>query len=108
MGGKTPEIYGSSDEYAIPLKNITTAYKDAIILVHDGEKEVSSSVGHSLMDSNPYAETRYKEAQENLSKILKSLREDDWSSAGEVIEAEALSLHGLMATSKPSFYPDET
>ena len=32
-------------------------------VIHEGEKSVSSTVGHGLMNTNPYAERRFKKRE---------------------------------------------
>ncbi len=98
---------GSSDEYAVGLESILHPafhnYKDAILLVDQSEKKVSSSAGHQLMHGNPYAEVRYHEARrntENLLSILKSGHLDDFTS---LVEVEAMTLHALMMASSPGY-----
>lgn len=77
--------------------------QDSILIVHSGEKEVSSRVGHSLMNEHPYAEKRFSEANKNLSLLLDYLKDGDIFKFGEIVEREAMDLHGLMMTSRPSF-----
>ena len=77
--GKTDEVEGSSDLYAVkyPDEEIHPIFKnfnDWVLLIHEGEKSVSSTVGHGLMNTNPYAERRFKR-RENfvpLKEILKT------------------------------------
>ena len=38
---------------------------DTIVLVHEGEKSVSSTKGHSLMNDHPYRDIRIKNANKN-------------------------------------------
>jgi diphosphomevalonate decarboxylase len=76
---------------------------DSILIVSSSEKDVSSSLGHKLMDSNPYREARYKQARLNLEIVHNALVEKDYDRFGEVLEQEAMELHALMMCSKPSF-----
>jgi diphosphomevalonate decarboxylase len=104
--GKHPEFEGSSDLFAVPYKQVNPVfhtYQDTILLVHEGQKSVSSSVGHGLLDSHPFSKNRFKIAQENMTKIKSILTSGDLDSFVELIESEALMLHGLMMTSNPSF-----
>lgn len=106
LWGETETVHGSSNEYAIPMDNIHEIFKtyhDDILIVSSGEKEVSSSVGHALMDNNIYAETRYKQAHNNIEKLMGILTNGDLEAFGEIAESEALTLHALMMCSKPSF-----
>ena len=67
-------------------------YQDVILLVDKGEKQVSSSVGHDLMHNHPYAERRFQQANENLSKLILILQSGDLSEFIKIVENEALTL----------------
>lgn len=105
--GKTGEWPMAHDTYAVPLKShvhdIFTNMKDAILIVSKKEKAVSSSAGHQLMDENPYASARYHQAQNRTTSLLHILSRGDWEAFARLAENEALSLHGLMMCSSPSF-----
>ena len=55
------------------------------------------------MDSHPYAEGRIMQAKEHLAALLEVLRSGDMETFVRITENEALSLHGLMLSSDPSF-----
>lgn len=78
-------------------------YQDAILLVDKGEKQVSSTVGHDLMFGHPFAEQRFAQAHENLSKIKAILETGDVENFIKIVESEALTLHAMMMTSMPYF-----
>lgn len=105
--GTHSEIAGSSDLYGVqfPYKvhNIFQNYQDTILLVDKGEKQVSSTVGHNLMHNHPYAENRFIQANDNLSKLSKILQEGDIKAFINLVESEALTLHAMMLTSNPYF-----
>ena len=105
--GKHFEIEGSSDLFGVqfPYKvhAIFENYQDVILLVDKGEKQVSSTVGHNLMHKHPFAENRFKQANENLSKISKILQEGNVKDFINLVESEALTLHAMMLTSNPYF-----
>ncbi len=105
--GKHPEIKGSSDLFGVqfPYKvnPVFENYQDAILLVDKGEKQVSSTIGHQLMYNHPYAENRFKQANENLAEISKILQEGNIKKFINLLESEALTLHGMMLTSNPYF-----
>jgi diphosphomevalonate decarboxylase len=92
----------SSDTYAIGIQYEIDLY-DSIAIVSSEEKSVSSSLGHKLMDSNPYRETRYQQAHSNIKLLHTALKNKDYHSFGEILEQEAMELHALMMCSKPSF-----
>jgi diphosphomevalonate decarboxylase len=106
--GMAKNIEESSDnKFAIPYnKNIHPGFKqlkDAILIVDSGEKEVSSSIGHRLMDEHPFAEDRIAQANIHMTSLNKALLSGDKTSFIKIIESEALSLHGLMMSSDPWF-----
>lgn len=105
--GKSDFIDDSSNLFASPLSSpihpVFRNFHDAILLIHEGEKSVSSTVGHQLMNNHPYAEIRFEEAKRNISKLLKILDSGNLAAFGKLIEHEALSLHAMMMTSDPAF-----
>ncbi len=106
--GENDFIQGSSNLYAVryPENEIHEVFKtfhDTILLIHEGTKSVSSTVGHNLMNNHPYAEKRFEEANQNLKKLLPILKSGDLKAFGELVEHEALTLHAMMMTSHPSF-----
>ena len=105
--GAHPDIEGSSDLYGVPfpyqVHSNFANYKDAILLVDKGEKQVSSSLGHHLMVDHAYAENRFQQANENLSKMSQILQNGDVNAFINLVESEALTLHAMMMTSIPYF-----
>lgn len=105
--GKHQEIEKSSNLFGIKFpfelhKNFRN-YHDTILLVDKGEKQVSSTVGHNLMENHPFAKQRFIQANENLLKITEILQKGDLESFIDIVESEALTLHAMMMTSKPYF-----
>lgn len=107
LWGLTSAFPGSSDEYAVSLENeihpIFETFHDSILIVSDAQKSVSSRAGHALMDGNPYADARYRQANENIIKLLEALKSGDLDSFIAITESEALQLHALMMCSNPSY-----
>jgi len=105
--GEHKEIDGSSDLYGIKypyeIHEIFSNYQDTILLVDKGEKQVSSTVGHGLMNDHPFAENRFLQAHQNLKEIRVILRSGDLPSFIDLVESEALTLHSMMLTSTPRF-----
>lgn len=97
----------SENKYAIPLnQNIHPVFqqlRDTILIIDGGEKKVSSSAGHQLMDNHPFADDRLAQANKNIIDLHQALREGNTKSFCEIVESEALTLHGLMMSSKPWF-----
>lgn len=105
--GKLSDLADSSEEYAVAVsENLHANFKgfhDDILLISTGEKSVSSSAGHGLMDNSPYAAPRYKQAQRNCEEMLRVLANGDLERFGQILESEALTLHALMMASKPPY-----
>jgi diphosphomevalonate decarboxylase len=106
--GKTEEVAGSSDLFAVPYNNdeihpIFKNFNDWVLLIHEGQKSVSSTVGHGLMNTNPYAERRFQEAHENFTKLKTILATGDMEGFIKLVEHEALTLHAMMMMSDPAF-----
>ena len=94
-------LFGTKYPYAVH-QNFEN-YQDTILLVDKGEKQVSSTVGHDLMHEHPFAEQRFKQADNNLSRLIPILENGDLSEFIKIVESEALSLHAMMMTSQPYF-----
>ncbi len=105
--GQHSAIPGSSDsfgvEYPHHVEHVFTTYRDTVLLVEVGEKAVSSTKGHGLMEGHAFAEARFKQAEENMHEIIKHLQTGDVNSFGDLVEAEALTLHAMMMTSRPGY-----
>ena len=105
--GETSEVEGSSNLYAVPFGNqlhkIYHNFHDDILIVSKGEKSVSSSAGHGLMEGNIFADNRYKQANTRFADLQVALKNGDLEAFGKITENEALTLHALMMTSEPSY-----
>jgi diphosphomevalonate decarboxylase len=105
--GKNEIAANSSDLFASRISNtIHPLFKDlndAILIVSDIEKAVSSSDGHRLMDNHVHRESRIANANVNFSKLMTVLVEGNFEKFSEISEMEALDLHAMMFTSVPSF-----
>lgn len=78
-------------------------YQDTILLVDKGEKQVSSTVGHGLMEDHAFAKARFSQAQENLQLLESIFKTGDLDAFIALVESEALTLHAMMMTSHPYF-----
>ena len=100
-------IYESNDLYGVPFRGEIhdnfKNYRDTILLVDKGEKQVSSTTGHGLMKEHPFAEQRFKQAHDNLDRLKKIFRSGDLPEFVKIMESEALTLHAMMMTSQPYF-----
>nr|WP_314498131.1 diphosphomevalonate decarboxylase [uncultured Chryseobacterium sp.] len=106
--GDSDEVNGSSDLFAVqyPDEDVHDIFKDFndwVLLIHEGQKSVSSTVGHGLMNTNPYAERRFQEARENFVPMKEILKNGDLQGFIKLVEHEALTLHAMMMMSDPAF-----
>lgn len=105
--GGHQQIEGSKDLFGVKYpkevhKNFEN-YRDTILLVETGEKQVSSTVGHNLMNGHPFAEQRFSQAKTNLTELITVFKSGDLNRFISIVESEALSLHAMMMMSNPSF-----
>lgn len=105
--GQHSDIPGSSDSFAVPyphhVEHVFNTFRDTVLLVEVGQKAVSSTKGHGLMEGHPFAEARFKQAADNMSALVGHLQTGDINSFGELVETEALTLHAMMMTSNPGY-----
>lgn len=105
--GKHEDIEGSSSFYGIDypyeVQDKFRNFKDSILLIDEGQKQVSSSVGHNLMHGHPFAEQRFLQADENITKLKSILATGGFDEFFALVESEALSLHAMMMSSSPYF-----
>ena len=106
--GEVNEVEGSSDLYAVKYPDeeihpIFRDFNDYVLLIHEGQKSVSSTVGHGLMNTNPYAERRFQEARDNFVPMREILKSGDLQAFMKLVEHEALTLHAMMMMSDPAF-----
>ncbi len=105
--GKHKAIIDSSDifgiKYPFDVHPNFSNYRDTILLVDKGEKQVSSTVGHNLMHGHAFAEQRFKQAHDNLDMLIGIFKSGDLKAFIKVIESEALTLHAMMMSSLPYF-----
>ena len=105
--GAHHEIKGSSNLYGVTYTGAVHEsfknYRDTILLIDKGEKQVSSTVGHNLMFNHPFAQERFKQAETNITALKHILEQGDLDEFIALVEREALTLHAMMMTSMPYF-----
>ena len=107
LWGDLAQVANSSNEIALPVFQeehpVFKTFQDSILIIDSTVKSVSSRAGHALMDTNPYAEARYKQANSHAVALLEAMRVGDLELWGSIVEKEALTLHALMMASEPPF-----
>ena len=97
----------SSDLYAMNYPNkIHDVYKeicDTVLIVDKEKKEVSSTMGHHLMEGHSFSNDRLNQVKISLKNLKNALERGDYDMFIKVVELEALSLHAMMMTSDPYY-----
>lgn len=75
---------------------------DVVAVVSEQRKEVGSTEGQRIAASSPFFKVRLSRIKNKIKLIKKLIKEKNFPKFGELIEAEALELHAIMLTSKPS------
>ena len=105
--GETLDFEESSDLFAIPAQTILhekfRRFRDDILIVSKDAKSISSSDGHMIMSRHRFKEPRINQAKKRLHFLIKALKEGNYQRFGEIVEKEALTLHGMMMTATPAY-----
>ncbi len=105
--GRHEGLSGSSDLFAVPvgaeLHDEVKTLLNAILIISDREKSVSSSAGHALMEGHHYASRRFDQAANRCIQLLDAAKTADWEQIIRITESEALTLHALMMASNPPY-----
>ncbi|NRA46068.1 MAG: diphosphomevalonate decarboxylase [Oligoflexales bacterium] len=75
---------------------------DTIAIFSASEKKVSSSKAHLDAWSSPLFEPRLAGIGEKEEQMINALRDKDLSALGPLLEQEALEMHAVMMSAKPS------
>ncbi len=105
LWGELGPSFGS-EIFGTEIKEIHSDFKnlcDTVLILDGGEKQISSTEGHRLMEQHPYASLRFERARQHTEELLTILKVGDWQNFAKICEAEALELHGLMMTSSPAY-----
>ena len=105
--GKHEGLENSTDLFGVnypkKVNDVFKSFHDTILLVHKGQKTVSSTVGHNLMNGHPYAASRFVHAHTNLAALEAVFANGDLNQFINIVESEALTLHAMMMSSTPYF-----
>ncbi len=107
LWGETPVISNSSNDYAFPISDyankVFNTYYDAILIVNSVVKQVTSSEGHKLMESNPFREIKFLSGRQNVIELIDAIKNGNEKVFRNIAEYEAMSLHAMFLTSNPYF-----
>lgn len=106
--GEMKEYPAYSNRFAVPVSApihpVFQDMQDAILIVSAGVKKVGSSAGHALMNDHAFDEARVKQAHKHMLELHEVLESGNTNRFIEIIENEALTLHGLMLSSNPGYF----
>lgn len=95
----------SDDSYAVSIFPPNHwKIRDAIAVVGENTKKVSSTEGHALSESSPFFRARIKGIKQKEIDMKKAIRDKNFVEFGEILEAEAVNMHAVMMTSTPALY----
>lgn len=75
---------------------------DVVCILTDEVKDVSTTEGQKSAGTSPFFTVRQEKIKDKIAKIKDYLKDKNFQAFGELAEAEALELHSIMLTSKPS------
>lgn len=73
-----------------------------VVILSRLPKEIGSTDGHLAAKKSPFYLARLKSLGQDLVKIKKAIKSKDFSLFGQIMENEALNMHAVMLTGKPS------
>jgi len=75
---------------------------DLVAVVSRGEKETPSDRGHRTARSSPFLEGRLLDVGPRVPIVERAVRDRDLATLGEAMESDALSMHAVIMTARPS------
>ena len=75
---------------------------DVVLIFEEAEKKVGSAEGHGLADTSPLNPGRLARVPALLREVREGVRARDVDRLGAAAEADALLMHAVMMTSRPS------
>ena len=75
---------------------------DVIAIVADRHKTVGSTEGHLIADTSALQASRVADTPRRFNQCEEAIARCDFTQLADVIEQDALMMHGVMMTSQPS------
>lgn len=89
--------------YAVPLRpSDYWDIVDVVAIVDTHKKDVPTTEGQILHTSSPFFPVRLAGIKEKIARCKQYIADKNFTSLGELVEAEALEMHAIMLTSAPS------
>jgi diphosphomevalonate decarboxylase len=96
---------GDSDRTSFARQVAPPGYwelRDVVAIVTREHKRVGSQQGHSLAQTSPFHTSRLAAVPGLLATVRRGIEERNLVALGPAMEADALAMHGVMMTSRPS------
>ena len=107
-GGFVELLSGETHEacYAVQLadENAWPNLRDVVAILSSEEKATSSADGHKLAVTSELFEGRLRAIPARAAQVREAIRRRDLEMLGEAAEADALSMHAVMMTSRPPLF----
>ena len=92
------------DSVAVPIDEADWDIGMIFIIVEDGRKDVSSTLGmRRVVETSPYYDAWVSSAGEDLVAIKSAISDQDIVAVGEIAERSALKMHALNLSANPPF-----
>lgn len=92
------------DSYASPIPLVWPQLRIGLITISDQEKKWDSSTGMALSLQSPFYRCWIRKTQQDCLAIKKTIKDQDFSQFGALVESNALAMHSLIQTSWPPIY----
>jgi diphosphomevalonate decarboxylase len=76
--------------------------RDLVVIVGKSAKKKSSNEGHALVLTSPFFKVRQRNLPRRIREIKKAIKAKNMINLGELVEEEAIELHVIAMSSKPS------
>lgn len=88
----------------------TSEIRSLVVVVSDSEKEVSSSAGHSLVDTSALQMVRLAGVKRQYDSIQEAIAKGDFDTLATLCETDAFAMHAVMQSCEPplKYLGDET
>ena len=104
IGGWAEWLPGTRHEDSYAVQIAPPEYwdvRDLVAVVSQERKATSSAQGHTLARSSPLFAGRLRKVESTLPVVRKAILARDFHVLGALAEADALSMHAVMLTSRP-------
>lgn len=105
FGGYVEWERGSDDATSVARQLFPAEYwnlRDVVAIISTAEKAVSSENGHMMAVTSPFNPARIDSLYTALQEVRAAITLRDLTRLGPIIEQDALAMHGVMMTSRPS------